>query len=210
MVQRGDFLPDPWKFGPGRGILRKTLRGGLATQREALEQKLAEFPLYSYDFLSPEELEFSDRIRWICQHECPMYGKTWACPPGVGEVESCKAKCLSYDSCLMIATITEVTDISSIEETLDTRPEHEKITNQVRDAMRELGVNPYILSTQACAICERCAILGGMPCRMPGKMHPCVESHGINVIPMLESRGLDFQYGSNVVTWISLLFFNET
>lgn len=179
-------------------------------QREALEQKLAELPLYSYDFLSPEELEFSDRIRWICQHECPMYGKTWACPPGVGEVESCKAKCLSYDSCLMIATITEVSDISSIEQTLDTRPEHEKITNQVRDAMRELGVSPYILSTQACAICERCAFLDGMPCRMPGKMHPCVESHGINVIPMLESRGLDFQYGSNVVTWISLLFFNET
>src|SRR5699024_5788266 len=140
------------------------LRGGIAMQREALEQKLAEFPLYSYDFLSPEELEFSDRIRWICQHECPMYGKTWACPPGVGEVESCKAKCLSYDSCLMIATITEVSDISSIEETLDTRPEHEKITNQVRDAMRELRVNPYILSTQACAICERCAILDGMPC----------------------------------------------
>lgn len=179
-------------------------------QREALEQKLAELPLYSYDFLSPEELEFSDRIRWICQHECPMYGKTWACPPGVGEVESCKAKCLSYDSCLMIATITEVSDISSIEETLDTRPEHEKITNQVRDAMRELGVSPYILSTQACAICERCAFLDGLPCRMPGKMHPCVESHGINVIPMLESRGLDFQYGSNVVTWISLLFFNKT
>ena len=179
-------------------------------QREALEQKLAELPLYSYDFLSPEELEFSDRIRWICQHECPMYGKTWACPPGVGEVESCKAKCLSYDSCLMIATITEVSDISSIEQTLDTRPEHEKITNQVRDAMRELGVSPYILSTQACAICERCAFLDGLPCRMPGKMHPCVESHGINVIPMLESRGLDFQYGSNVVTWISLLFFNET
>ena len=109
----------------------------------------------------------------------------------------------------MIATITEVSDISDINETLDTRPEHEKITNQVRDVMRELGVQPFILSTQACAICERCAILDGMPCRMPGKMHPCVESHGINVVPVLEKRGLEFQYGSNVVTWISLLFFNE-
>ena len=27
------------------------------------------------------------------------------------------------------------------------------------------------------------------------------------VIPMLESRGLEFQYGENVVTWISLLFY---
>ena len=44
--------------------------------RNALEARLGEFPLYSYDFLDPKELEFSDRIRWICEHECPMYGKT--------------------------------------------------------------------------------------------------------------------------------------
>ena len=177
--------------------------------RNALEARLGEFPLYSYDFLDPKELEFSDRIRWICEHECPMYGKTWACPPGVGTVEECRSRCLSYNRCLMIATITEVSDISDINETLDTRPEHEKITNQVRDVMRELGVQPFILSPQACAICERCAILDGMPCRMPGKMHPCVESHGINVVPVLEKRGLEFQYGANVVTCISLLFSNE-
>ena len=107
----------------------------------------------------------------------------------------------------MIASITEVNDITDIAETLATRPEHEKLTNQVRDIMRQLGVIPYILSTEACAICERCAILDGLPCRMPGKMHPCVESHGINLIPVLEQNGMEFQYGENVVTWFSLLFY---
>ena len=175
--------------------------------QELLEEKLAELPLYIYDFLDPKELEFSDRIRWICEHECPMYGKSWACPPGVGSVESCRGKCRSFENCLMISTITDVADITDINETLATRPEHEKLTNQVRDIMRELGVNPYILSTEACAVCERCAILDGLPCRLPGKMHPCVESHGINVVPILESRGLEFQFGANVVTWISLLFY---
>ena len=175
--------------------------------QELLEEKLAELPLYIYDFLDPKELEFSDRIRWICEHECPMYGKSWACPPGVGSVESCRGKCRSFENCLMISPITEVADITDINETLATRPEHEKLTNQVRDIMRELGVNPYILSTEACAVCERCAILDGLPCRLPGKMHPCVESHGINVVPILERRGLEFQFGANVVTWISLLFY---
>ena len=175
--------------------------------QELLEEKLAELPLYIYDFLDSKELEFSDRIRWICEHECPMYGKSWACPPGVGSVESCRGKCRSFENCLMNSTITEVADITDINETLATRPEHEKLTNQVRDIMRELGVNPYILSTEACAVCERCAILDGLPCRLPGKMHPCVESHGINVVPILESRGLEFQFGANVVTWISLLFY---
>lgn len=175
--------------------------------REKLEQALSELPLYVYEFISPADLEFSERIRWICQHECPMYGQSWACPPGVGSVESCKGKCFSYQNCLMIATITEVTDISDINETLATRSEHEAITNQVRDLMRQQGIDPYILSTEACAECDRCAILDGQPCRLPERMHPCVESHGINIIPVLEEQGICFQYGENVVTWISLLFY---
>jgi len=175
--------------------------------RELLEEKLSELPLYIYDFLDPKELEFSNRIRWICEHECPMYGKSWACPPGVGSVPECQKKCLSFGNCLLISSIVEVEDITNIDETLATRPEHEALTNEVRDIMRELGAEPYILSTEACAICEECAILEGKPCRFPEKMHPCVESHGINVVPILESRGLEFQFGANVVTWISLLLY---
>ena len=174
---------------------------------EILEQQLQELPLYGYFYIDPKELEFNDRIRWICEHECPMYAKTWACPPGVGSVECCRAKCLSYENCLMISTIVEVEDISNIEETLATRPQHEAITDQVGDLLRQQGVEPYILSTEACAICDRCAILDGQPCRHPEKMHPCVESQGINVVPVMESCGMEFQFGCNVVTWISLLLY---
>ena len=175
--------------------------------REKLEQALSELPLYVYEFLTPADLDFSERIRWICEHECPMYGQSWACPPGVGSVESCKGKCFAYKDCLMIATITEVKDISDINETLATRPAHEEVTNQVRQLFREQGVEPYVVSTEACSICEKCAWLEGQPCRHPDRMHPCVESHGINVIPILDEQGITFQYGENIVTWISLLFY---
>lgn len=173
----------------------------------ALEQQLLELPLYAYFYVDPKTIEFSPRIRYICQTECPMYGKSWACPPGVGEVDACKAKCQSYENCLVIGTITEVQDIANLPETLSTRQEHEALTNQVRQFFREQGAEPYILSTEACAVCERCAFLDGLPCRLPGKMHPCVESHGINIIPTLEENGLEFQYGGNIVTWYSLFFF---
>ena len=174
---------------------------------EKLEEGLSALPLYYYAPIDPKGLEFSQRIRYICQMECPMYGKTWACPPGVGTVDCCRSKCLSFDNCLLVSSIVEVNDIADMEETLATRPEHEALTNEVRDLMRAQGVDPYILSTEACSICESCAILEGKPCRFPGEMHPCVESHGINVVPILESRGLEFQFGANVVTWISLLFY---
>ena len=102
----------------------------------------------------------------------------------------------------------EISDISNIEEALATRGDHEAVTNEVRDLLRQQGVEPYILSTEACAECDRCAWLDGEPCRFPDRMHPCVESHGINILGLLDEMGLSFQYGVNVVTWFSLLFFN--
>lgn len=177
--------------------------------KEHLEAQLSELPLYMYAWIDPRGLEFSSRIRYICKAECPMYGKTWACPPAVGEVDCCKDRCLQYQNCLMVGTITEVEDISNINSTLATRGDHEVVTEQVKDLLRQQGIDPFILSTEACAICERCAYLDGKPCHHPEKMHPCVESHGINLIPTLEENGLEFIYGDNIVTWYSLLFYND-
>ena len=176
--------------------------------KNLLEQQLSELPLYTFFYIDPAQLEFSDRIRYICQAECPRYGKSWACPPGVGSVTECKAKCLGYQECLVVGTITECLDIADIDETLATRPEHEKLTDQVADMLRDMGVEPYILSTDSCAICENCTFPEGKPCRHRDRMHPCIESHGINIIPALEENGLEFQYGGNIVTWYSMLFYN--
>ena len=172
-----------------------------------LESELSQLPLYFYGFIDPKNMEFSERIRYICSAECPMYNTTWACPPAVGEVAACEHKCKGFENCLLIGTITEVADIADIDAALATRPEHEEITNQVRGFFRAQGIEPYILSTEACAVCQRCAWLDGEPCRHQDRMHPCVESHGINLIPTLEENGLEFQYGENIVTWYSLLFF---
>ena len=178
--------------------------------KAAIEQQLAELPLFQYDWIETSELVFSERVRYICQTQCPMYNTTWACPPAVGTVEECKARCISYPEALMMTSITEVSDIANLEETLATRAPHEELTRQVRDMIAAQGVETRALSTEACAICPRCAILDGKPCRHPDKMHPCVESQGINIIPTLEANGLEFQYGQNVVTWVSLLLFHDT
>ena len=175
--------------------------------KELLEQQLAEFPLYQYMFIDTGELAFSPRVRHICQSECPMYGKSWACPPAVGSVEDCEKKCLSYPEALVITTITEVSDIANLQETLDTRGPHEDITRQVADLVRQQCGDVYVLSTEACAVCESCAYPDG-PCRHPGRMFPCVESHGILATDLAEKYGIDF-IGGNIVTWFSLIFYKD-
>lgn len=174
--------------------------------RELLENQLAELPLYQYAFIHTADLMFSDRIRWICEHECPMYGKTWACPPAVGSVEECRERLMQYDDALLIATITEVSDIANIEETLATRAPHEEITRQVHAMVIEQCEDSIVLSTEACAVCENCAY-PDCACRHPEKMYPCVESHGIVVTDLAEKTGIDFYADGNLVTWFSLIFY---
>ena len=174
--------------------------------REILEAQLSELPLYQYAFVKTADLMFSERIRWICEHECPMYNKTWACPPAVGSVEECKQRCLEFEDALLIATITEVNDIANLEETLATRPEHEEITRQVLEMVKAQAGETMVLSTEACAVCQECAWPDG-PCRFRNKMFPCVESHGIVVTDMAEKAGIDFLAEGNLVTWFSLVFY---
>ena len=174
--------------------------------RELIEEKLSELPLYQYAFIKTEDLMFSERIRWICEHECPMYGKTWACPPAVGTVEECRQRVMAYSEGLLIATITEVSDIANIDETLATRGPHEEITREVNDIVKQQAGDTLVLSTEACAICEKCAYPCAK-CRYPDKMFPCVESHGIVVTDLAEKNGIDFYTDGNLVTWFSLILY---
>lgn len=174
--------------------------------RAWLEARLCELPLYQYAFIRTSELCFSERVRWICEHECPMYGKTWACPPAVGSVEECRRRALEFDDALLIATITEVSDIANIEETLSTRAPHEEITRQVLALVRHEAKDTLTLSTEACAVCAHCS-WPDAPCRHPDRMFPCVESHGIVVTDLAERAGVDFYAEGNLVTWFSLIFY---
>ena len=160
--------------------------------RETLNRALAELPLYACVELSTGELDFSWRVRHICRTECPMYGKSWSCPPGVGTVEQCRERCLSYDRCLLIGTGEEA-------------PSCGDLTARVGKLLEDMGARPYILSPRICGVCRSCTF--PRPCRFPEKLHPCVESQGIDLIPTLERYGLPFGREGNV--WYSLFLFKE-
>ena len=174
--------------------------------RELLERQLRELPLYIYEFIRTDELVFSDRVRYICETECSMYDRSWACPPAVGTVEECRERVMRFEEGLLIATITEVSDIANIDETLATRAPHEAITRQVLELVWQQAAETLVLSTESCAHCERCT-WPDAPCRHPDRMFPCVESHGILVTDLAEKRGIDFMAEGNIVTWFSLILY---
>lgn len=174
--------------------------------RQRLEARLGELPIVQYEFIKTEELTFTPRVRSVCETDCPRYGTSWACPPAVGTVEECRARCLSYPEGLLLTTMAEVEDIADIEAALATRKGHEEITRQVNLLLQGQGLETYPLSTESCAVCEECAYPGG-PCRFPDRMFPCIESQGILIIDTAERYGIDFQAGGNIVTWFSLILY---
>lgn len=184
----------------------KETETGRLPDRELLEQQLAELPIAQYEFFETGELEFGERLRMICQAECPRYGKTWACPPAVGTIEECRDRCLSYPRGLLIVSLAEVTSISHMEECLATRPAHEAMTHEVIRLLQAQGLEVYGLSTESCAICEHCTYPHA-PCRHKDKMLPCLESHGIVATALADKYGIEYLYDSQVVTWFSVLLY---
>ena len=98
--------------------------------RPEMETALQELPILQYAVLPVSEVAFEQRIRFVCEHECPQYNTSWSCPPAVGTVEECRERCSAYTNCFLFSTISEVRDITDMEETLGTRMEHEEITRE--------------------------------------------------------------------------------
>ena len=106
---------------------------------EKIEEFIRQYPVYQYAFFSPKDIDFSYRVRWICENECERYNTTWACPPAVGTVEECRKRCLEYKECFLYSTVAEVSDVINFQETLSTRREHEEITASIEAFIRKQG-----------------------------------------------------------------------
>ena len=174
--------------------------------REKIEEKLLELPLVQFDWLETEDMTFAEEARYICRTECPRYGKSWSCPPGVGSVEECRERCMSYEGVFVFTSISEVKDITNMEETLATRCEHMEITRSVNELLREYFQDTLPLSGESCEICDQCAYPDA-PCRHPDYQISCIEGYGIVVPSLAEKAGIEFDNGYNTVTWFGAVMF---
>ncbi len=177
--------------------------------RAQIEEKIRAYPVCEYAFVYPKKIPFREEVRYICRTECSQYGMSWSCPPAVGTVEECRARCLTFVDALLFTTIAEGVDTEDFSAMLATRREHEEVTRQIRDELRAFCGELQVLSTESCAVCERCAYPDA-PCRHPEKMFPCIESYGILVTELAEKNGITFLSESGMVTWFSLILYKPS
>lgn len=183
----------------------KVLMEGKPMEVGRIESFLTKYPIYQYNIVHVDEIPFSKKVRDICREECPRYRTSWSCPPAVGTVEDCKERCMGYNCALIFSTVAEASDAYDFDSVLKTQSEHEEITLRISDQIQKDGNNVLTLSSNSCAICRECTYPGGL-CRFPHHMHPCIESYGIVLAPLLEKLEMDYSIGEKQVLWFSILF----
>ena len=176
---------------------------------EAFEGFISQYPIFEYRIIDVQEIEVQERVRLICENECQRFGSSWACPPAVGTLKECGKKIHSFSRAVFFSSVAEVCDIMDMDELLSTRQAHEDLTTQMGEYMKQQGYEIYILSTESCDACKRCAYLDGQPCRFPDRMHPCLESHGVVVNEIVEKHQMEYNLGGNTVLWFSMILYKE-
>lgn len=198
-------------------VLKINIAGGMIVKEESnmrskfehmFENMTKEYPL-SYAVIETKEISFSEEVRKYCEaNTCNAYGKSWTCPPGVGTVEECKRRTLSFSHMLVFSSFFELEDSFDFEGMMRAMDEFKKICRQIDDIVHNYLDRYLILSNEGCNRCATCTY-PDQPCRMPDKIHPSIEGFGIWVNELAKSAGLAYHHGKDTVTYFGGVLFDE-
>ena len=118
-----------------------------------------------------EKVRFEKAFREMCaSNACGMYGKSWMCPPYVGEPEELIARAKGYQYILVYQTIGELEDSYDFEGMMEAGQKMNDLTQRVRDELKdEISKDTLLLGAGGCRLCPVCAKREEKPCRFPDK-----------------------------------------
>lgn len=158
-----------------------------------------------------EGLRFYPELRTLCERNaCGSYGKSWGCPPHVGEIEELAARVRSFAHGLLFQCITEIEDSYDIEGMGRGAAHHKRVVRELAEIFRTRygAADVLVLGTGPCDFCEECTISTGQPCRYPDRLISSAEAYGMNVKELVERCGFSYINGKNTVSYVGVILFN--
>ncbi len=173
-----------------------------------IKEAIAHLPIHESAFMNTSDVIFSEEVRKLCeQNKCGLYGKSWACPPAIGNLADCQARCLAFKQAFIFSTATELEKRYDMEGWKNASRAHEKLTEQVVRSFKSQVSELLALSTEGCFLCETCTYPDA-PCRQPERMYPATEGYGIMMIQQAKKCSINYYNGKDSVTFFSMIFFN--
>ena len=170
------------------------------------KRNLRNIGIHQFGVISPTAIPFSTEVRDICHgNACRLYGTTWACPPAVGTVEECRARCLQYAAAMVFNAAYPLEDSFDYDGMMAGHRAFKELCDRLYDLASTQIPSFLLLSHEGCIRCKRCTYPSAA-CRMPDRLFPALEGFGIQVAQLARAAGLS--YGTaGAVTYFGMLLY---
>lgn len=174
-----------------------------------MEQLLEHPDIFQYKIIDTAQIPFSPEVRKACEeNRCGRYGTCWTCPPGVGAQEVLEQKIKSFTKAAVFTCKYDLEDSFDFEGMTEGAIETQGILRELVDELRGEGIKMMALGCEGCNICTKCNY-PGTACRFPERAIPSVEACGISVVDLARNIGINYNNGSETVTYFCMLLFDE-
>jgi predicted metal-binding protein len=123
-------------------------------------------------------------VRFKCLYGCP-YKDRYSCPPHTPTPEETQNVLNSYSRAILFHA-----------EAPSTKERNEKMTAYLDYLVKMEGelfkdgyYKAFVMLAGACTLCKQCGKVEGIPCRLPAKTRPSMESCGIDVFQTARNHG---------------------
>jgi len=155
-----------------------------------------------------EKIPFEPSLIELCKmNSCGNYGKSYTCPPYIGETEELIRKVKSFKYAIVFQKIYKLEDSFDIEGMNDGNKNFREITEKASKLCKLIYNDFLILSAGGCRICEKCGVTDNIPCRFPNRAFASLESYAIHVSSLAQACGMNYINGQNTVTYFGAVFF---
>ena len=158
-------------------------------------------------FFDPAQLDFRQDVRDMCSADkCHLYNKCWSCPPACGSVDESVEKAKKYKNAVMIQTTAVLEDSFDFETMMQAAADHKERFGKAVSLMRDSYPDCLPMGAGGCNICRKCTYPDA-PCRFPDKAFTSMEAYGLYVSGECKKAGLEYNYGSNTLTYSSCILY---
>lgn len=176
--------------------------------KDRIVQRLGEVGLPWGEIRTTDIVFQDDFLRGCAANHCGKYGRTWTCPPGLGDVGKLRSRVLAFPSGVLFQETSRLEDPYDLEGMDAGR---RKIMAFAYDLSARLGTESgefLFLGAGSCELCSPCSYPSA-PCRFPRKAMASLEALGIDVYALAQKAGLRYYHGPATVTYFILVLYRE-
>ena len=152
--------------------------------------------------ISADQIKFEREMRAYCEvNQCGYFGKNYACPPLVGEIETLATDARKYRSAIVYQTTHHLTDSTDKETIKRCIQAHNSVANKIAKEVSKHYESHLDLRAGPCTVCPVCAIIDQQPCQYPEKKRASLEAYGINVAALAATCNMDYRSDKNTINF---------